>query len=120
MGKPWRHTLLNDIRTVRIISLVNSEYSKIFYSVSQGFRKLFDEKADSTDPILYNAGYENIAIDVHVPVLDVPIATSNPAAETLSQVVIQGSFDMGRRSYARIFSELLETLAGQNKLVIPL
>ncbi|KAF4571606.1 hypothetical protein EYR36_008948 [Pleurotus pulmonarius] len=79
--------------------------------VAQGFRRSFNELADSKDSQIREAGYEYIPIDVHVPILDVPRLPQTLADKVLSKAVIQGSFNMDRRDYARLFDDLKVSLA---------
>ncbi|KAG9224550.1 hypothetical protein CCMSSC00406_0002299 [Pleurotus cornucopiae] len=79
--------------------------------VAQGFRRSFNELADSKDPKIRSAGYEYIPIDVHVPILDVPRLPQTLADKVLSKAVIQGSFNMDRRDYAHLFEDLKDSLA---------
>lgn len=79
--------------------------------VAQGFRRSFNELADSKDPKIRSAGYEYIPIDVHVPILDVPRLPQTLADKVLSKAVIQGSFNMDRRDYAHLYEDLKDSLA---------
>ncbi|KAF9493156.1 hypothetical protein BDN71DRAFT_1419911 [Pleurotus eryngii] len=79
--------------------------------VAQGFRRSFNELADSKDPKIRSAGYEYIPIDVHVPILDIPRLPQTVADKVLSKAVIQGSFNMDRRDYAHLFEDLKDSLA---------
>ncbi|KAG6821343.1 hypothetical protein H0H93_000204 [Arthromyces matolae] len=80
--------------------------------VAHSFRESFNVLADSPDPTIRSAGYENIPIDVHVPILPLHGLPEHPAREPLSRAVIQGSFNMDRRDYAHIFRDLIESLHG--------
>ncbi|KAG6819487.1 hypothetical protein H0H93_011344 [Arthromyces matolae] len=78
--------------------------------VADYFRESFNVLADSTDPAIRSAGYENIPVDVHVPILPLRGLPEHPTREPLSKAVIQGSFNMDRRDYTQIFRELVESL----------
>lgn len=80
--------------------------------MADGFRHKFNALADSNDPEIQTAGYEYIPIGVHVPILDVP-GLPDRSERILSKAVIQGSFDMARRNYKRIFSDLISSLLGK-------
>jgi len=82
------------------------------YSVARTFRKKFQSLARSSDLRLSSAGYEHIPVDFHIPILDIQSPTVLSPNRVLSNVVIQGSFQMGRRDYARIFSQLNASLYG--------
>ncbi|KAJ7077126.1 hypothetical protein B0H15DRAFT_862438 [Mycena belliarum] len=86
--------------------------SAISEHVAAAFRRSFLIRADSEDISICSAGYENIPIDVHVPVLDIPVAEDHRdrSSRVLSDAVIQGSFNTDRRDYLRIFTELKESL----------
>ncbi|KAJ7455257.1 hypothetical protein B0H11DRAFT_2067394 [Mycena galericulata] len=79
--------------------------------VAAAFRRSFLISADSPDASIRSAGYEYIPVDVHVPVLDVPLSKDHQSSRILSDAVIQGSFSTDRRDYLEIFSELKESLA---------
>lgn len=53
-------------------------------------------------------------IDVHVQILDLPRLPERSTTGMLSNVVIQGSFSLTRRRYEQIFSELIQSLAGES------
>jgi hypothetical protein len=82
------------------------------YSVGKTFRDLFQVQAASPDLIINTAGYEDIPIDVHVPILDIQNLPDHPPNRTLSNVVVQGSFEGRRRDHDGIFHDLIETLDG--------
>jgi len=82
------------------------------YSVARTFRKKFQSIARNSDLRLGSAGYEHIPVDTHVPILDIHNPTALSPNRVLSNVVIQGSFEMDRRDYARIFSQLNASLYG--------
>ncbi|KAF8206217.1 hypothetical protein K438DRAFT_1816815, partial [Mycena galopus ATCC 62051] len=63
-----------------------------------------------------SAGYEYIPVDVHVPVLDIPVAVDHSPSRILSDAVIQGSFSTDRRDYLEIFAELKESLTRDPKV----
>ena len=88
---------------------VNEVY---LYSVARTFRKKFQSLARNSDLRLSSAGYEHIPVDFHIPILDIQSPTVLSPNRVLSNVVIQGSFQMGRRDYARIFSQLNASLYG--------
>jgi len=83
-----------------------------FYSVARTFRKQFQSIARNSDIRLSSAGYEHIPVDFHIPILDIQSPTALSLNRVLSKVVIQGSFEMYRRDYARIFSQLNASLYG--------
>ncbi|KAG6919187.1 hypothetical protein DXG01_008485 [Tephrocybe rancida] len=89
--------------------------------VAHSFRESFNTLADSTDPVVRSAGYENIPIDVHVPILPLPNLPERPTSRPLSKAVIQGSFSMDRRDYNNIFEELNKfyDLMAQMDLCVP-
>ncbi|KAJ7261789.1 hypothetical protein B0H12DRAFT_1013278 [Mycena haematopus] len=78
--------------------------------VGAAFKRSFLINADSHDATIRSAGYEYIPIDVHVPVLDIPVAVDHSPLRILSDAVIQGSFSTDRRDYVEIFAELKESL----------
>ncbi|KAJ3558614.1 hypothetical protein NM688_g815 [Phlebia brevispora] len=78
--------------------------------VKTSFRRLFDQHAESANHTLYSAGYENIPIDVHVPVLHLPNLPVKNRSRILSKAVIQGTFDVSRRDYPHIFDDLVSAL----------
>jgi hypothetical protein len=86
--------------------------SRCYISVAYSFREKFIELADSPDAAIRSAGYENIPIDVHPPVLPLPNLPERPHNRSLSKAVIQGSFDTVRRDYNNIFSDLIASLRG--------
>ena len=73
---------------------------------------MFDQLADSAESTLSIAGYENIPIDVHVPVLDIPFLPPKTVTRSLSKAVIQGTFDTRRRDYPHVFADLISSLHG--------
>jgi hypothetical protein len=84
-----------------------------FSSVAKAFRRSFQEQGSSSDPRLYSAGLEYIPIDVHVPVLDVQNIPELPEMRMLSNAVVQGFFDPGRRDYEMIFRVLAQHIHGR-------
>lgn len=84
-----------------------------FCSVKNAFRHQLETLADSTEPLHNTAAYEHIAIDVHIPVLDVPDLPIKELDRKLSKAVIQGSFDMSRRDYHGFFEEMIQSLHGE-------
>lgn len=82
-------------------------------SVAKTFRRTFSEHADSTDSAIYTAGYENIPVDVHVPILDIHNLPLKALSRTLSCVVIQGTFSVERRDYLHFFADLITSLRGE-------
>jgi hypothetical protein len=82
------------------------------YSVARTFRKQFQSVARNSDIRLSSAGYEHIPVDFHIPILDIQSPPALSPNRVLSNVVIQGSFEMYRRDYARIFSQLNASLHG--------
>ncbi|THH01770.1 hypothetical protein EW026_g1021 [Hermanssonia centrifuga] len=77
--------------------------------VKTSFRRVFNERADSTDVSIYTAGYESIPIDVYAPVLNIPDLPQKDLGRVLSKAVIQGSFDVGRRDYPRFLADLVSS-----------
>lgn len=112
MGKKRFHTASSDFRTVNPIPIRTPLLTS--RSVARAFRHKFLTLADSIDPAINSAGYENIPVDVHVPILNLtygnilphPIASNSK----LSSAVIQGSFNADRRDYSRIFQDLSTSL----------
>ncbi|KAJ6458883.1 hypothetical protein DFH09DRAFT_1231861 [Mycena vulgaris] len=84
--------------------------------VAAAFRRSFLISADSPDASIRLAGYEYIPVDVHVPVLDIPMAVDHGRSRILSDAVIQGTFYSDRRDYLEIFSELKESLLRDPKV----
>ncbi|KAJ7678990.1 hypothetical protein DFH06DRAFT_975066 [Mycena polygramma] len=84
--------------------------------VAAAFKRLFLINADSPDASIRSAGYEYIPVDVHVPVLDIPVAADHKPSRVLSDAVIQGSFSLDRRDYIEIFAELKESFVGDPKV----
>ncbi|KAG6857415.1 hypothetical protein H0H87_004777 [Tephrocybe sp. NHM501043] len=78
--------------------------------VAHSFRESFNTLADSPDPVIQSAGYENIPIDVHVPILPLRNLPERPTSRPLAKAVIQGSFSMDRRDYTNVFNELNKSL----------
>ncbi|KAI9063501.1 hypothetical protein FKP32DRAFT_1592582 [Trametes sanguinea] len=78
--------------------------------VAKGFRDRFAMEADSLEPLMYSAGYDQIPIDVHVPVLDIPNLPVKPLPRSLEKAVIQGTFTAERRNYQGIFRGLIASL----------
>ena len=76
------------------------------------FRRVFSQHADSKDLLLSSAGYENIPIGVHVPVLDLPWLPDKDTTRVLSKAVIQGTLTAGRRDFASFFADLVQSLNG--------
>ncbi|KAF7336776.1 putative eukaryotic translation initiation factor 5 [Mycena venus] len=101
----WQHwiTQWSQRNAIRILPI--SEH------VAAAFKRSFLINADSPNATIRAAGYEYIPVDVHVPVLDIPVAVDHSPSRILSDVVIQGSFATDRRDYLEIFSELKESLA---------
>ncbi|KAJ6513047.1 hypothetical protein C8R45DRAFT_812313 [Mycena sanguinolenta] len=100
----WQHwiTQWSQRNAIRILPI--SEH------VAAAFKRSFLINADSPDPTIRSAGYEYIPVDVHVPVLDVPVIVNRSSSRILSDAVIQGSFSTDRRDYVEIFAELKESL----------
>ena len=86
-------------------------------SVVKTFRRLFDERAGSFNPNLNSAGYEHVPIDVFVPILDMPDMPELPPTRMLSNAVIQGSLNPGRRHYDVVFNDLTEALRSTSILL---
>ncbi|KAF7356316.1 putative eukaryotic translation initiation factor 5 [Mycena venus] len=84
--------------------------------VAAAFKKTFLINADSPNATIRSIGYEDIPVDVHVPVLDVPLAVERSPSRILSNAVIQGSFSTVRRDYLAIFSDLKDSLARDPKV----
>ena len=80
-------------------------------SVAAAFRTEFDVKADNADDGVISSGFENIHIDVHPPVIDLPDLPARPSKRVLSNAVVQGSFDPERRNYTLLFESLTASLA---------
>ncbi|KAJ6623988.1 hypothetical protein B0H10DRAFT_1785286 [Mycena sp. CBHHK59/15] len=106
----WQHSIIEWSRRSAIRILPISEH------VAVAFRRSFLISADSTDASIRSAGYEYIPIDVHVPVLDIPLAKDPQPSLILSDAVIQGSFSADRRDYMHIFAELIESLSRDPKV----
>ncbi|KAK7033284.1 F-actin-capping protein subunit beta [Favolaschia claudopus] len=83
--------------------------------VAAAFKRSFLISADSSNATIRSADYESIPVDVHVPVLDIPLSAVPRPARILSDAVIQGSFSTDRRDYIEIFEELKESLARDPK-----
>lgn len=81
--------------------------------MAYSFREAFRVLADSPDDIIRSAGYENILVDTHPPVLALPDLPERSLSRVLSKAVIQGSFDTSRRDYNKIFKELNASLHGK-------
>lgn len=84
----------------------------IMRSVGATFKNRFDEFAENKNPNVSSVGWENIPIDAHYPVLNIPGISDKATDRTLIKAVIQGSFDYNRRDYANIFSDLIQSLHG--------
>ncbi|KAJ7476079.1 hypothetical protein FB451DRAFT_1034412 [Mycena latifolia] len=84
--------------------------------VADAFRRSFLVSADSPDASIRLAGYEHIPIDVHVPVLDIPVTVDHRPSRVLSDAVIQGTFAADRRDYMEMFAELKESLLRDPKI----
>lgn len=84
----------------------------IMRSVGATFKNRFDEFAESKNPNVSSVGWENIPVDAHYPVLNIPGIPDKATDRTLTKAVIQGSFDYNRRDYANIFSDLVQSLHG--------
>ncbi|KAJ7158594.1 hypothetical protein C8R46DRAFT_1109642 [Mycena filopes] len=135
-GQPWREELLaawdardaaHKFKLVCIVHNVNDigwqtiitpwaqrnaiRILPISEHVAAAFRRSFKINADSPDESVRMAGYEYIPVDVHVPILDIPVAVDHRPSRILSDAVIQGSFYTDRRDYLEIFTELNESLA---------
>ncbi|KAF7312498.1 hypothetical protein MIND_00263500 [Mycena indigotica] len=80
-------------------------------SVASAFKQMFLVSADSANDTLRLSRPEDILIDVHVPVLDIPSLKKRQPRHFLSDAVIQGSFFSDRRDYVKIFAELNESLS---------
>ncbi|KAH9942981.1 uncharacterized protein BXZ73DRAFT_87432 [Epithele typhae] len=80
--------------------------------VAKSFRDKYARLADSSDPHEYTAGFEDIPIDVHVPLHDAARLNlpRRPFPRTLSRAVIQGTIDPSRRQYDRIFADLVDSI----------
>ncbi|KAJ7650072.1 hypothetical protein FB45DRAFT_731699 [Roridomyces roridus] len=83
--------------------------------VAATFKRSFLINADSPDAATRSAGLEYIPVDVHVPILDIPLAVDDRPTRILTNAVIQGSFNTDRRDYVEMFSELKESLARDPK-----
>ncbi|KIY73403.1 hypothetical protein CYLTODRAFT_342440 [Cylindrobasidium torrendii FP15055 ss-10] len=78
--------------------------------VAEAFQRLFIEKADSKDIRLRNAGYAYVPIDIVVPILPLFVDVPKPDRKKLSQVMLQGNFDLDRRDYTGLFNDLVASL----------
>ncbi|KAJ7678981.1 hypothetical protein DFH06DRAFT_975171 [Mycena polygramma] len=107
---PWQNQITEWARRGAIRLLPISEH------VADAFKQSFLVSADSPDASIRSAGYEYIPVDVHVPVLDIPLAVDHKPTRLLSDAVIQGSFALDRRDYLEIFAELKETFARDPKV----
>jgi len=106
----WQRSITEWARRRAIRILPISEH------VAAAFRQSFLLSADSPDASIRLAGYEHIHIDVHVPVLDIPIAVDHKPSRILSDAVVQGTFFSDRRDYLEIFAELKESLLRDPKV----
>ncbi|KAJ6507960.1 hypothetical protein C8R47DRAFT_1236962 [Mycena vitilis] len=107
---PWQNQIAEWARRGAIRLLPISEH------VADAFRQSFLVSAVSPDASIRSAGYEYIPVDVHVPVLDIPLAVDHKPTRLLSDAVIQGSFAQDRRDYLEIFAELKESFARDPKV----
>ncbi|KAJ7210240.1 hypothetical protein C8J57DRAFT_1098272 [Mycena rebaudengoi] len=81
-------------------------------------RRAFLSRADSLDASVRSAGYEHIPVDVHAPILDIPVAVDKTKnlMRILSNAVIQGNFALERRDYRNFFTDLIESLSENPKV----
>ncbi|KAJ7905015.1 hypothetical protein B0H13DRAFT_1881427 [Mycena leptocephala] len=100
----WKHRIAEWSRrdAIRILT--------IFEHVA-AFRRSFRISADSPDASIRTAGYEYIPVDVHIPVLDIPMAVNERRSRILSDAVIQG-----RPSTDRLVSHTRSLLSFPNPL----
>ncbi|KAJ7247133.1 hypothetical protein B0H12DRAFT_1020834 [Mycena haematopus] len=94
--------------TIRILAISDH--------VAAAQRRALLARADSLDAPVRSAGYEDIPIDVHVPVLDIPVSVDKRPARILSNAVIQGNFAHERRDYRNFFADLIESLSEDPKV----
>lgn len=109
---PKCNSLAPNFRTVGIKSYSFLLFLKYDCSVGRTFHSMFEDRCRNPDPVLNSASLEYIPIDFHVPILDISGLPSLSMNRTLSNAVIQGSFELARRDYSRIFDELLKSLHG--------
>jgi hypothetical protein len=100
----WQSSITEWSRRNAIRFLTISEH------VGKTLHTAFRERARSSDPIMYSAGYQHLHIDFHVPILDVPNISDLSPTRMLANIVVQGTLSPGRRDYARIFDELIQSL----------
>jgi hypothetical protein len=107
------HSHSTHLRAVCAVYLADNHHFLTRISVATAFRRSFLINADSPNTTIRLAGYEHIPVDVHVPVLDIPVAVDldHGPSRILSDAVIQGTFYTDRRDYLEIFAELKESLA---------
>ena len=112
MVSPKCNSLAPNFRTVGTKSYSFLLFLKYDCSVGRTFHSMFEDRSRSPDPALNSAGLEYIPIDFHVPILDISGLPSLSMNRPLSNAVIQGSFEIARRDYPRIFAELIKSLHG--------
>lgn len=84
-------------------------------SVTNGFKDMLIEYADSIEPKYHSASFEQVAVDTHVPILN--ISTSAPRSlGRLTNVAIQGSFSTENRDFVLISERLIRSLHGKCQL----
>jgi hypothetical protein len=100
------HPDSDHLRTVGTVHLATTSHSPAVYSVAAAFRRSFRISADSPDASIRTAGYEYIPVDVHIPVLDIPMAVNERRSHILSDAVIQGRPSTDRLvSHTRCFNK---------------
>ncbi|KZP07911.1 hypothetical protein FIBSPDRAFT_272137 [Athelia psychrophila] len=77
--------------------------------VSRAFQELLREFADSSDPEFHSAGFQQVLVDTHVPILNISTSSTRSSGR-LSNVAIQGSFSTDSRDFIRIFARLIQSL----------
>lgn len=116
MGSERGHPDFAHLRTVGAVPLADNPYlHTASFSVKAAFQRSFLISADSSDASIRSAGYEYIPIDVHIPVLDVPMVVDHRSSRILSDAVIQGTFYSDRRDYLQIFADLKESLSRRER-----
>jgi len=107
---PWQESIPDWSRRNAIRVLTISEH------VEKSFRTAFQKRAESDDSVINSCGYEDIPIDVHVQILNLPKLPDLSPTRSLSNVAIQGTFSTDRRDYFRIFDDLRGALHENPKL----
>ncbi|KAJ7266142.1 hypothetical protein C8J57DRAFT_1511074 [Mycena rebaudengoi] len=114
-----RQTRLDNMKATRD-SQMTDYFSRIAAEnhVAATQRRAFLSRADSLDASVRSAGYEHIPVDVHAPILDIPVAADKTKnlMRILSNAVIQGNFALERRDYRNFFTDLIESLSENPKV----